>query len=199
MTLSVTNSKQRWLWCLVKHRSQYTYERKQLNQQLDETAWYAQANQKSKNKRRTPMLQSKIFFFFFFYPALPSEHGAWSVNSRDMRKQKGWNWNYLQESFHRLGSRTTKNKNQKTQQTTKNTKRSRWKSSQKWWNLRAFHKGTCDPPSLPRGLPQRWSPSELFAKNGADCRPSICGSTVCFLFIGISLVALGGSVKEQVI
>jgi len=23
-----------------------------------------------------------------FFPALPSEHGAWSVNSRDMRLQK---------------------------------------------------------------------------------------------------------------
>ena len=40
-----------------------------------------------------------------------------------------------------------------------------------------FHKGTCGPPSLPSGLPQRWSRSELFAKNGADCRPSTCGWT----------------------
>ena len=35
-----------------------------------------------------------------------------------------------------------------------------------------FLKGTCGPPSLPRGLPQRWLRNELFAKNGADCRPS---------------------------
>ena len=37
-----------------------------------------------------------------------------------------------------------------------------------------FHKGTCGPPSLSRGLPQSRSRSELFAKNGADCRSSIC-------------------------
>ena len=36
-------------------------------------------------------------------------------------------------------------------------------------------KGTYGPPSLPRGLPQRWLPTKPFAKNGADCRPSIFG------------------------
>ena len=40
-----------------------------------------------------------------------------------------------------------------------------------------FLKGICGPPSLPRGLPQRWSRNELFAKNGAGCRPSTCGWT----------------------
>ena len=42
---------------------------------------------------RSSTLREKEFEFVesrnvFFSPALPSEHGAWSVNSRDMRKQK---------------------------------------------------------------------------------------------------------------
>ena len=42
---------------------------------------------------------------------------------------------------------------------------------------KCFLKGTCGPPSLPRGLPQRLLRNKPFAKNGADCRPSTCGWT----------------------
>ena len=38
-----------------------------------------------RNERR---FHFHLQFHFFFFPALPSEHGAWSVNSRGMRKQK---------------------------------------------------------------------------------------------------------------
>ena len=47
------------------------------------------------------------------------------------------------------------------------------------------HRG---PPSLPRELPQRWLRNELFAKNGADCRPGTCGWTSRFAGICYSIV-----------
>ena len=58
---------------------------------------------------------------------LPSEHGAWSVNSRNARKQKRWNRNYLQESFHRQGSRKN---NQKQKQPT--SKKPQHKRNSRW-------------------------------------------------------------------
>ena len=54
----------------------------------------------------------------FFFPALPSEHRAWSVNSRGMRKQK--RENYLQKAFHRL-KKQSKTKNHKTNTNQTNT------------------------------------------------------------------------------
>ena len=59
-----------------------------------------------------------------------------------------------------------------------------------------FLKGTCGPPSLPKGLPQRWLRKKPFAKNGADCRPSTCGWTsrlagICCWTVCIRRLPLG--------
>jgi len=65
----------------------------------------------------------------FFFPALPSEHGAWSVNSRNARKQKRVKLELLRSLFTGRKAETTnkQNKKNKRKQTNKqqNTRSSR--------------------------------------------------------------------------
>jgi len=87
-------------------------------------------------------------FMFAASSVLPSFFSCIAERARGMvgqlskyAKAKSEPRTTCREFFHRLGSRKATNKNQQKHQA---NKRSRWKSSQKWWNLRALQSLLCE-------------------------------------------------------
>ena len=67
----------------------YTKKRLESHTLLADTQTRSSKNLVPWSLKFTLRPQWRVFRQFFFFPALPSEHGAWSVNSREMRLQKG--------------------------------------------------------------------------------------------------------------